>query len=52
MEPLLIDLPDSMDEIPLKRHSGQEFNFVVAGSREFFSGKKTYLLRNYSGRLS
>lgn len=45
MEPLLIDLPASLGEIPLKQHSGQEFNFVVEGSCQFLFGKETYLLR-------
>lgn len=45
MESLLIDLPASMGEILLKRHSGQEFNLMVAGSCQFFFGKKTYLFQ-------
>ncbi len=45
MEPLLVEVHTSTGEIPLKQHTGQEFNFVFEGTCRFFFGKETYILR-------
>lgn len=45
MEPLILDVHTATEDIPLKRHSGQEFNYIIEGTCQFLFGKESYILR-------
>ena len=44
MEPILIEVDTAQGEIPLKSHSGQEFNHITMGSCLFFYAGERYTL--------
>jgi transcriptional regulator with XRE-family HTH domain len=40
MEPILVDLASAKTAVPLKAHSGQEFNYVIEGRCVFHFGRQ------------